>query len=1042
MSYTLVAGEEFWEWSLTTTDSFETILSDGYLNADQAILEVNEIVHCIILKGWETEYRPVYIRESALGVVVVLDLRRVYEEHGLALNRADLDSSGEDIDKIWIAIGGINIPIVSGTFTAYFKLPNDTVATYESNFSDNYDRHYAVLDGTTPTLITDGFIGVASGDIDVLDYDSHSLTMWTGVLDGVGGITWTQRDEDADLSDGNGGVVLQANDTIPPTEVTDITYTSITSTAADLSFTAASDSGSGIKQHDLYNDDTGIIEQSDISSPVSLTNLIPGTTYNYKIQATDNATPANVSLTEDPASFTTLALSGGVITLAEPTAVTEGNNQTWTATRSGGTTGAASVDFATPGYAQDTAINGTNYTDTSSTFNWADGVGGTDTITVTTSNESSIENNIYQGELVPGTESGASLGVDIAQFGQINGAGGTSDLYPETLVSGSTYRAVINAVNYSLKSTDGTTAFVLDSANADGAISDVMAQPFADAEGTGITGNLTYMRFKVDVHASADGDAHYVWARTKSASSTRNASYVGTGGVDSMTPSTPFVKVDIGVGYEWDEAKSPAETQASVALSAGENTIEIYHKEPFHYISQILVVNQAKATYTPVDDVIAESLPDAAGATDNLANPTTIVPPGDDTSPVSYSSVVPASAAPAISLTTKVRITYPGSALYMNGDGVVLTYNPGSGDIIITLKSITVDLATNTAIITPSKSLPVNQAIKVTIGTGSAHGGTTVVNGIRETLTNENYSFTTLNTSGLLFDFNFDSEVVGTVIDSATVLKSIFDNANGLAPTVSSATKGNWSIASDPASNPTRGNVLKIDFLEGTYGNGKTIDDPDASLASAGQFNWDLNSREQELYFAYDIYIPTTQIDHLENKLPGFRGTGGTPDPANPEGWGDVAMYCYSIWTGNRGPLTASGYSTRGSSNRQKDYWTLSDPGDELTGEQYFWGKGFWITVEQRVKNNTTYDPGNAVIDTWLNDPRAVVNGGTAGLHQKVFTETGRQFHLTPATPLASGWNVLWFGFYIGGTGTEYLIKADTSLYLTNFKLSTSRIYG
>ena len=115
MPYTLSAGVNFYEWTLVTSDSFATVLSAGYLNADQAVLDVNEVIECRLQLGNEVEYRLIYVTEStAAGGVVVESEEKEYVEHGLADVRVDASENLTDVAElksdVSILLSGITPP--------------------------------------------------------------------------------------------------------------------------------------------------------------------------------------------------------------------------------------------------------------------------------------------------------------------------------------------------------------------------------------------------------------------------------------------------------------------------------------------------------------------------------------------------------------------------------------------------------------------------------------------------------------------------------------------------------------------------------------------------------------------------------------------------------------------------------------------------------------------------------------------------------------------------------------------------------------------
>src|SRR5210317_1010574 len=185
------------------------------------------------------------------------------------------------------------VPPVSGTYSAVIQ-DNQTQATYNNNFTGSYDRHFATITGATPSLTTDGLAGPATGVIELGDYLPHSLDIWTGVLgDPPTTIAWTPQTPAED--DGTGGFAVQANDTLEPSTITDFagttTGTSDPTTEIIYTWSAATDSGSGMDRYDLYQDNDGqqTLLVSDVTSGVTLSGRTPSGIFTAFVRAYDSS---------------------------------------------------------------------------------------------------------------------------------------------------------------------------------------------------------------------------------------------------------------------------------------------------------------------------------------------------------------------------------------------------------------------------------------------------------------------------------------------------------------------------------------------------------------------------------------------------------------------------------------------------------------------------------------------------------------------------------------------------------------------------------
>ncbi|MEC0093173.1 PQQ-dependent sugar dehydrogenase [Paenibacillus macquariensis] len=126
--------------------------------------------------------------------------------------------------------------------------------------------------------------------------------------------------------------VNATGDVFPPTEPTNLLANSVTSTTANISWTASLDDV-GVKDYDVYKDN--VLTQANVTSTTyTFSGLTPSTTYNFTVKAKDTA--GNVSNASSPLTVTT---TGQIDTQAPttPTALVSSSktsssvNLAWTA---------------------------------------------------------------------------------------------------------------------------------------------------------------------------------------------------------------------------------------------------------------------------------------------------------------------------------------------------------------------------------------------------------------------------------------------------------------------------------------------------------------------------------------------------------------------------------------------------------------------------------------------------------------------------------------------------------------------------------------
>lgn len=205
---------------------------------------------------------------------------------------------------------------------------------------------------------------------------------------------------------------------------------------------------------------------------------LPGTSESVSMTAVNARwTSAFMALTPAAAgSPGTLQLNSSTYSVNE-----NGTSVTITATRTGGSAGAASVNYAT---GNGTATAGSDYTASSGTLNWADGDSADKTFTVNIANDATVEGNETFNATLSGV-SGASLGTpssatvtivddDAASAGTLQyssstysvNENGTSVTITVTRTGGSS-----GAVGVSYSTTNGTATAGSDYTSASGSLS-------------------------------------------------------------------------------------------------------------------------------------------------------------------------------------------------------------------------------------------------------------------------------------------------------------------------------------------------------------------------------------------------------------------------------------------------------------------------------------------------------------------------------------------------------------------------------------------
>lgn len=186
---------------------------------------------------------------------------------------------------------------------------------------------------------------------------------------------------------------VSSADTAAPSVPTGLAANAVAHNQVNLSWNAAVDTGgAGLAGYKLYRNGTYLTSTAALTH--SDTTVAASTTYSYQVSAYDAATPtpnesaqsAAVGVTTPPPpSPGSVQLSSSSYSAAE-----SAGSVTMTVTRTGGSAGAASVNYAT---ANGTASAGSDYTATSGTLNWAHGDSANKTFGVPILGDSLYEGN-------------------------------------------------------------------------------------------------------------------------------------------------------------------------------------------------------------------------------------------------------------------------------------------------------------------------------------------------------------------------------------------------------------------------------------------------------------------------------------------------------------------------------------------------------------------------------------------------------------------------------------------------------------------------
>ena len=315
-----------------------------------------------------------------------------------------------------------------------FSIASNTTIGYVSPWTNTTMTHWAYnLDSTaTPTgtgvdADVNGVGTVNVGEVDLGDYDSHSLYGWYKDADGAD--TWLQVKPDPLLDDDAAipGLPVVAINTLAPTEITDFAVAEGSDTTSQIIITFTSATSVKTLQTDLYRtlDGTDGLFRSVVSTDDEFSNISAGVAYNLFLRVTDED---GLSSDSNNATITLSAGANGIVSIVDAlvTKITDDDTATLNiALQITDRTQTAQTSTVTCSTVDDTAVAGTNFTGVSSatvtfpaqqSFNASTSVDtGTDVITITSHPLNTGDGVFYDingGTVIAGLTDGGTYYID------------------------------------------------------------------------------------------------------------------------------------------------------------------------------------------------------------------------------------------------------------------------------------------------------------------------------------------------------------------------------------------------------------------------------------------------------------------------------------------------------------------------------------------------------------------------------------------------------------------------------------------------------
>lgn len=260
-------------------------------------------------------------------------------------------------------------------------------------------------------------------------------------------------------------------------------------------------------------------------------------------------------------------------------------------------------------------------------------------------------------------------------------------------------------------------------------------------------------------------------------------------------------------------------------------------------------------------------------------------------------------------------------------------------------------------------------------------------------------------TGGRVFEQDHNASPLGVVDQS--YLSAYYNTGNS-----SGVDSGTVQIVEDPEPGGTHGRCLRVQYEGGQINFGGV---------SGAQWRTSLGGTYDELFLAYDIYVPTGHSwggTSIGGKLPGLMGgpkfyTGGKSLDGT-DGWsgrllwkvdGEVAAYLYVA-------------------NKPGDFGWKRRWDDGAHGQVKL--REGWNRLEVRHVMNTI-GRANGVMQGWLNGELAL------DVSDIEYRRAGGE---------STGVDTLLFSTFYGGGNLDFAPPSDQFLYFDNFVVDTAPIYG
>lgn len=225
---------------------------------------------------------------------------------------------------------------------------------------------------------------------------------------------------------------------------------------------------------------------------------------------------------------------------------------------------------------------------------------------------------------------------------------------------------------------------------------------------------------------------------------------------------------------------------------------------------------------------------------------------------------------------------------------------------------------------------------------------------------------------------------------------------------------GGTHLVADPEypSGGGRGTVLKIDFVE----NGLNVGSPGNPNGLQSTISWS-GGEKNELYMAYDIFIPNSFIFNFMCKNMSFKTTGNGGDTQGTYARMGTDWAGDNSWTSN-----VLGSSVASVDGEIQVYLYSNAQREDHDNTNTAYTKGVWNQIEFHGLMNSTPSASDGEYHVWKNG-------------QLIATRTGLRY-LTRS----GGWYDAMLLFYSGGSSEKFRQPQNQSIYLGNLIISENPI--